>query len=83
MATVAVFSPLEVFLGDLREKGMFLHWEHTRQLQECFSSKICFLAGLGGDVFRETALPPSSLEQFTASNPRAELKVPIEKLGQF
>lgn len=36
MATIAVFSCLEVFLRDLRENWMFLRWGCTCQLQQCF-----------------------------------------------
>lgn len=36
MALIAVLSHLEVFLIDLREKLVFLHWGFTCQLQKSF-----------------------------------------------
>lgn len=74
---------------------MFLHQGRTRQLQECFFLQNLLFNRYGEAVFqrnravtftsffREIGLSPSSLKQATASNPGAELKVPIQKPRQF
>lgn len=84
MATIAVFSCLEVFLSDLREKWMFLHWECTRQLQErCFVQNL-LSNRFGGVCFHGNMVVTfTSFEAIYCFKPCRELEVPMRKLRQF